>query len=77
MYQNNSYKAFLTWVKFSSEDNQPRDTGHSMGMVILRGNSEPFSNKCHIWCRKEYTDKNEKQVTFYVNIDSVEAFSDT
>ena len=38
---------------------------------------EPFSKKCHIWCHKEYTDKNEKQVGCYVNLDSVETFPDT
>ena len=27
---------------------------------------EPFSKKCDIWCHKEYTDKNEKQVGYYV-----------
>ena len=32
---------------------------------------------CDIWCRKAYTDKNEKQVGSYVILDGVETFSDT
>ena len=36
-----------------------------------------FSKKCDISCHKGYTDKNEKQVGCYVNLDGVETFRDT
>ena len=38
---------------------------------------ELFSKKCDIWFHKGYTDKDEKQVGCYVNLDGVETFSDT
>ena len=38
---------------------------------------EQFSKKCNIWCDKGYTDKNEKQVGCYVNLDGTKTFSDT
>ena len=35
---------------------------------------ELSSKKCDIWCHKGYTDKNKKQVGYYVNLDGVETF---
>ena len=37
---------------------------------------DPFSKKCNIWCYKGYTDKNEKQVGCYVNLDGVKTCPD-
>ena len=36
-----------------------------------------LNKKRDIWCHKGYTDKNEKQVWCYVNLDGAETFSDT
>ena len=37
---------------------------------------DPFSKKCNIWYYKGYTDKNEKQVGCYVNLDGVKTCPD-
>ena len=47
------------------------------GLSTKPFSSEPFSKKCDILCHKGYTDKNEKQVGCYVNLDGAETFSDT
>ena len=46
-------------------------------MSTVQHGTELFSKKCDNWCHKVYTDKNEKQVGCYVNLDDVETFSDT
>ena len=37
---------------------------------------DPFSKKCNIWYYKGYTDKNEKQVGCYINLDGVKTCPD-
>ena len=61
-------------LSYHLDDAEPLSTEET---VITLDLGEPIWKKCDFWFHNGYTDKNEKQVGCQVNVDGVQAFSDT